>query len=132
MMSHSAEEKWSNLHKNLDTRRKIAKGAHRLSSDASLELRHLSILDAKTHKQSSRSPESGMVHPPASESDEPDANRGHRDYRSLPGNQGAYAVRRPEGDTVHFLMITFWESGEAPSFAGDDISVAKYYDFDRL
>jgi hypothetical protein len=37
-----------------------------------------------------------------------------------------------EGDTAHFLMITFWESEEAiRAFAGDDISVAKYCDFDK-
>jgi hypothetical protein len=54
------------------------------------------------------------------------------DYRSTPGNKGAYALRRMEGDTAHFLMITFWETEEAiRAFAGDDISVAKYYDFDK-
>ena len=35
------------------------------------------------------------------------------DYRSTPGNRGAYALRRIAGDTAHFLMITFWESEEA-------------------
>jgi hypothetical protein len=30
-------------------------------------------------------------------------------------------------------MVTFWESEEAIcAFAGDDISVAKYYDFDKV
>jgi len=54
------------------------------------------------------------------------------DYRSIPGNNGAYALRRIEGDTAHFLMLTFWESEDAVrAFAGDDISVAKYYDFDK-
>ena len=54
------------------------------------------------------------------------------DYRSTPGNKGAYALRRIEGDTAHFLMVTFWESEEAiRAFAGDDISLAKYYDFDK-
>ena len=49
------------------------------------------------------------------------------DYRSTPGNKGAYALRHMEGDTAHFLMVTFWESEEAiRAFAGDDISVAKY------
>jgi hypothetical protein len=29
-------------------------------------------------------------------------------------------------------MVTFWESEEAiRAFAGDDIGVAKYYDFDK-
>ncbi len=32
------------------------------------------------------------------------------DYRSPPGNKGAHALRRIEGDTAHFLMVTFWES----------------------
>jgi heme-degrading monooxygenase HmoA len=54
------------------------------------------------------------------------------DYRSTPGNQGAYALRRIEGDVAHFLMVTFWESEDAiRGFAGDDFSVAKYYDFDK-
>jgi heme-degrading monooxygenase HmoA len=54
------------------------------------------------------------------------------DYCSTPGNQGAYALRRIEGETAHFLMVTFWESEVAiRAFAGDDISVAKYYDFDK-
>jgi heme-degrading monooxygenase HmoA len=54
------------------------------------------------------------------------------DYRSVPGNKGAYALRRIEGDTAHFLMLTFWESeGAVRAFAGDDISAAKYYDFDK-
>jgi heme-degrading monooxygenase HmoA len=35
------------------------------------------------------------------------------DYRSIPGNKGAYALRRIEGDTAHFLMVTFWESEAA-------------------
>jgi len=54
------------------------------------------------------------------------------DYRSTPGNLGAYALRRIEGDTAHFLMVTFWESEAAiRAFVGDDISLAKYYDFDK-
>ena len=54
------------------------------------------------------------------------------DYRATPGNQGAYALCRIEGDVAHFLMLTFWESEDAiRAFAGDDITVAKYYDFDK-
>lgn len=54
------------------------------------------------------------------------------DYRATPGNRGAYALRRIDGDTAHFLMVTFWESEDAiREFAGDNISVAKYYDFDK-
>jgi heme-degrading monooxygenase HmoA len=54
------------------------------------------------------------------------------DYRSTSGNKGAYALRRIEGDTAHFLMVTFWESEAAiRAFAGEIISKAKYYDFDK-
>lgn len=54
------------------------------------------------------------------------------DYRSVRGNLGAYALRREDGDVVHFLMLTFWQSLEAiAAFAGDEISRAKYYDFDN-
>jgi heme-degrading monooxygenase HmoA len=54
------------------------------------------------------------------------------DYRATPGNIGAYALRRIEGDVAHFLMLTFWESeGAIRAFAGDDINVAKYYAFDK-
>lgn len=53
------------------------------------------------------------------------------DYRSTPGNLGAYALRRIDGSIAHFMMITFWKSVEAMrAFAGDNISLAKYYDFD--
>jgi len=54
------------------------------------------------------------------------------DYRAVPGNKGAYALRRVEGDIAHFLMVTFWESEAAiRAFAGDNIDKAKYYDFDK-
>jgi hypothetical protein len=54
------------------------------------------------------------------------------DYRSVPGNCGAFALREIQGDIAHFLMLTFWESLEAVvNFAGADIEVAKYYEFDR-
>lgn len=53
------------------------------------------------------------------------------DYRATPGNLGAWVLHRIEGGTAHFQMLTFWESEAAiAAFAGPDISVAKYYDFD--
>jgi hypothetical protein len=53
------------------------------------------------------------------------------DYRSTEGNQGGIALRRPLEDRVEFLMLTFWDSLESiKAFNGDDIAVAKYYDFD--
>jgi hypothetical protein len=30
------------------------------------------------------------------------------EYRSTPGNESAYALRRVEGNTAHFLMVTFY------------------------
>ena len=52
------------------------------------------------------------------------------DYRAVPGNKGAYALRFVEGDRAHFLMLTFWDSREAVvRYAGQDIERAKYYDF---
>jgi heme-degrading monooxygenase HmoA len=54
------------------------------------------------------------------------------DYRSTPGNKGAYALQRIDDGVAHFLMLTFWESEDAiRAFAGNDISKAKYYDFDH-
>lgn len=54
------------------------------------------------------------------------------DYRATPGNLGAWALRRIEGDRAHFLMLSLWESEEAiERFAGNPIDVAKYYDFDK-
>ena len=53
------------------------------------------------------------------------------DYRSTPGNLGAFTLVRREGESTHFLMVTFWESEEAiAAFAGEQISLAKFYDFD--
>ncbi|VAW05993.1 hypothetical protein MNBD_ACTINO02-1054 [hydrothermal vent metagenome] len=53
------------------------------------------------------------------------------DYQATPGNIGAYALRHDSTDGTEFVMLTFWESKEAiKAFAGDDIAVAKYYDFD--
>ena len=53
------------------------------------------------------------------------------DYRSTDGNLGAWCLHRRDGDVVHVEMFTLWEDEEAiRRFAGEDISVAKYYDFD--
>jgi hypothetical protein len=53
------------------------------------------------------------------------------DYRSTGGNRGAWCMHRREGDVVHVEMFTFWDDLEAiRRFAGDDLTKAKYYDFD--
>jgi hypothetical protein len=53
------------------------------------------------------------------------------EYRATRGNRGAWCLHRCEGDVTHFEMLTFWEDADAiKRFAGDDYSLAKYYDFD--
>jgi hypothetical protein len=50
------------------------------------------------------------------------------DYRSVPGNLGVRVLERREGDIVHFQTLTFWSSlGAVHGFAGDDVTLAKYY-----
>jgi heme-degrading monooxygenase HmoA len=54
------------------------------------------------------------------------------DYKSVPGNQGVYLLRRVEGEQAHFLTLTFWESRQAiEGFAGAEIERAKYYPEDK-
>jgi hypothetical protein len=56
---------------------------------------------------------------------------GLADYRSTPGNRGAWCLHRRCGEVVHVEMFTLWDDEEAiRRFAGDDMLRAKYYDFD--
>jgi len=58
-------------------------------------------------------------------------NVGLPDYRSTQGNLGAWCLHRHEGEVVHVEMFTLWEDEAAiRRFAGDDLTRAKYYDFD--
>src|SRR5882724_5543711 len=53
------------------------------------------------------------------------------DYLATQGNRGAWCLHRTEGDVTHFEMLTFWDDADAiKRFAGDDFSMAKYYEFD--
>ena len=53
------------------------------------------------------------------------------DYKSTPGNRGAWCLTRRDGEVTHFEMLTFWTDLDAVRrFAGDDFEHAKYYDFD--
>jgi len=53
---------------------------------------------------------------------------GLREYRATPGNRGAHLLRRPAGDRVEFVTLSFWESRDAiRAFAGDDIDQAVFY-----
>ena len=54
------------------------------------------------------------------------------DYKSTPGNRGAFCLYRVECDVAHFEMFTLWDDVDAiKRFAGNDFQMAKYYDFDR-
>ena len=56
---------------------------------------------------------------------------GLADYRSTEGNRGAWCLHRRDGDVVHVEMFTFWEDETAiRRFAGNEMTKAKYYDFD--
>ena len=56
---------------------------------------------------------------------------GLSDYRSTEGNRGAWCLHRPEGEVVHVEMFTLWDDLDAiRRFAGDDLTKAKYDDFD--
>src|SRR6266481_9485666 len=53
------------------------------------------------------------------------------EYLATRGNRGAWCLHRTEPDVTHFEMLTFWDDTDAiKRFAGDDFSMAKYFDFD--
>ena len=53
------------------------------------------------------------------------------EYRAVPGNFRAWCLHRPEGDIVHVEMLTLWgDEAAIRRFAGKDMTLAKYYDFD--
>ncbi len=52
--------------------------------------------------------------------------------RGTPGNRGVYVLRRVEGETAHFFMMSLWDSLESiRAFAGDDLEKARYYPQDE-
>ncbi len=53
---------------------------------------------------------------------------GLKEYRDTEGNLGAFMLRRPLGDTVEFLFVSFWDSIAAiRAFAGSDYEAAVFY-----
>jgi heme-degrading monooxygenase HmoA len=53
---------------------------------------------------------------------------GMREYRSTPGNRGAWIMRRDDGDRTEFVTLSFWDSLEAvEAFAGEDVERAVFY-----
>jgi heme-degrading monooxygenase HmoA len=61
------------------------------------------------------------------------AETGIKGYRAIPGNQGAWILRRLQADRSEILTLSFWDSLEAiRGFAGDDVEQAIFYpDDDR-
>jgi heme-degrading monooxygenase HmoA len=60
-----------------------------------------------------------------------DSDRGVRDYQRIPGNRGVGLLRRDDGDRVHFLLMSFWDSREAiAAYTGPDIDRAQYFPYD--
>ena len=53
------------------------------------------------------------------------------DYRKTPGNLGAFCLHRRENEIAHIEMLSLWRNSEdIAAYAGDDVSVARYYPFD--
>ena len=59
------------------------------------------------------------------------ANTGMAAYRSTPGNQGAWMLRRDVGDRSEIVTFSLWDSQDSiTAFAGDDIDQAVFYQED--
>ena len=58
-----------------------------------------------------------------------DINRtGMAEYRSTPGNQGAWMLRRDDGDRSEIITFSLWDSRDSiRAFAGEDIEQAVFY-----
>jgi heme-degrading monooxygenase HmoA len=55
-------------------------------------------------------------------------NTGMAEYQSTPGNQGAWMLRRDDGDRSEIVTFSLWDSCDSiRAFAGDDIDQAVFY-----
>jgi heme-degrading monooxygenase HmoA len=55
-------------------------------------------------------------------------NTGMAEYRSTPGNQSAWMLRRDDGDRSEIVTFSLWDSRDSiRAFAGDDIDQAVFY-----
>ncbi len=53
---------------------------------------------------------------------------GMAEYRSTPGNQGAWMLRRDDGDRSEIITFSLWDSRDSiRAFAGEDIDQAVFY-----
>ena len=56
------------------------------------------------------------------------ASTGMAEYRATPGNQGAWMLRRDDGDRSEIITFSLWDSRESiRAFAGYDIDQAVFY-----
>lgn len=56
------------------------------------------------------------------------ANTGMAEYRSTSGNQGAWMLRRDDGDRAEIVTFSLWDSVDSiRAFAGEDIDQAVFY-----
>jgi heme-degrading monooxygenase HmoA len=56
------------------------------------------------------------------------ADTGMAAYRSTPGNQGAWMLRRDDGDRSEIVTFSLWDSLDSiRAFAGGDIDQAVFY-----
>jgi heme-degrading monooxygenase HmoA len=55
-------------------------------------------------------------------------NTGMAEYRATPGNQGAWMLRRDDGDRSEIITFSLWDSRDSiRAFAGEDIDQAVFY-----
>ncbi len=55
------------------------------------------------------------------------------DYKNTPGFIKLIFLRHIENEIAHFTLLTFWENLQVvESFSGNDISIPKYYEEDKL
>jgi heme-degrading monooxygenase HmoA len=56
------------------------------------------------------------------------SSTGMAEYRSTPGNQGAWMLRRDDGDRSEIITFSLWDSRESiRAFAGNEIDRAVFY-----
>jgi len=54
------------------------------------------------------------------------------DYGEVDGNRGWMLLKRPLGESMEFMFVSFWDSMDAvASYTGGDPSHPKYYPEDR-
>lgn len=57
---------------------------------------------------------------------------GLAEFRATPGNAGALALRRIDGERAEFLIVSLWADEDAVRrFAGDDVGRAVFYPQDE-